>query len=190
MTGSVLTVAFLAVSVSIEDQRAARDARRSESFALRLLLAQEDELPGLNLSGADVERLYARNKRLPDATLSDGLFIDADFGGTDLRRAVLKRSNFLAANFTRANLEGANLRESVFHGADFSDARLVGADLTLADLTSADLRGADMTGAKFDLVTFNSQADGSSSMCYDATTVWPLDYEPPVPPDCSSPYYE
>ncbi len=99
-------------------------------------------------------------------------------------------ANFVQANLSGADLTDANLRGAALGGADLTGAYLTGADLAAADLTGAiltganlnwtDLRGADLTDAYLDGAVMDFT-------CYDSTTGWYLDYEPPNPPDCQRP---
>jgi hypothetical protein len=82
-------------------------------------------LPGVNLTGAQLERVC--------------------FDGTDLSRATLER-----ALLRGAALRGAVLEDAYLRYADLRDTDLTGADLRAASLRKALLDGANIFGAKLD----------------------------------------
>ena len=82
------------------------------------------------------------------AIAQDANLRGADLVGADLQDANLVGANLVDANLRGANLRGANLVDADLRGADLRGANLRGADLVDADLRGADLRGADLVGAK------------------------------------------
>jgi pentapeptide repeat protein len=83
-----------------------------------------------------------------------------------LRIEPLRRAPAPPAKLRGLNLSGTNLRRANLEAADLRDADLAGADLRDANLRGADLTGADLTGADI------------SGAVYDATTRWPVGFDP------------
>src|SRR5438067_1564918 len=77
-------------------------------------------------------------------------------GGADLHGAYLVFAPLAGANLDFADLTDANLR----------GANLAGVSLGLADLSGADLTGANMSAAAL------------TGAFYDATTRWPVGFDP------------
>jgi len=101
----------------------------------------------LDLSGADLSRLYLRRANLTHAILAD-----ADIRGTDLTNAMLmgadmKRAKASFGNFASARLLGADMTQAQMGEADLFGANLAGANLTDADLFGAFLVRANLRGA-------------------------------------------
>ena len=91
--------------------------------------AEEANLGGVNLSGADLS--------------------EANLYGANLYRANLRGANLSGAALYGANLSEANLGGADLHGANLGEADLGGANLYRANLRGADLGGADLVYAKF-----------------------------------------
>jgi hypothetical protein len=115
-----------------------------------LMFLHEDELIGfddnngkkhesiINLSGANLNRVYLFGANLRGADLSN-----ADLSGANLRGADLSDTNLFNDYLTGAVLFGA-----ILFGAELFEARLVGADLTGTNLSDADLGDANLTDAQ------------------------------------------
>lgn len=104
-------------------------------------------LNGLDLSEANLCRVYLRGAELCDVDLSSANLQHANFGGADLSGAYLSDAHLEGANFHRASLALANLSGANLSGADFTDANLSNANLSDTQLTGANFTGADLTGA-------------------------------------------
>jgi len=104
-------------------------------------------LNGLDLSEANLCRVYLRGAELCDVDFSHANLQQANFGGADLSGAYLSDANLEGANFHRASLALANLSGAVLTGADFTDANLSKANLSDTQLKGANFTGADLTGA-------------------------------------------
>jgi uncharacterized protein YjbI with pentapeptide repeats len=131
------------------------DLRRplEERGTLQVTLGLQQEMPGADLHG----------KNLDGFDLSERNLEGADLEGAHLSDASLVGSNLVGANLAEADLSGANLEEARFDGADLSNAdledveadlahlretRLLEADLSGAELSGADLRGACLAGGR------------------------------------------
>ncbi|MDB9518422.1 pentapeptide repeat-containing protein [Roseofilum reptotaenium CS-1145] len=104
-------------------------------------------LNGLDLSEANLCRVYLRGAELCDVDLSSANLQNANFGGADLSGAYLSDAHLEGANFHRASLALANLSGANLSGADFTEANLSNANLSDTQLTGANFTGADLTGA-------------------------------------------
>lgn len=95
----------------------------AEGSPLRMRDAVESAIrDGINLSHADLRRVYLHG---------------ADLSGADLFRSYLHG----------ANLDGADLSDANLDGADLSGVNLSRANLSRANLTCANLNGVDLTDA-------------------------------------------
>lgn len=104
-------------------------------------------LNGLDLSEANLSRVYLRGAELCDVDFSSANLQQANFGGADLSGAYLSDANLEGANFHRASLALANLSGANLTGADFTEANLRNANLSDTQLKGANFTGADLTGA-------------------------------------------
>jgi len=128
--------------------------------------AQNRDLSGAVLSGADLHEIdfggaILIGARLDGANLRGADLSGADLNGASLRNADLAETNLAGANLFEAQLVGAKLPADL-GGANFRKANLAGAnlwgfnlsglnlsraDLRGANLAEADLRGADLSEA-------------------------------------------
>jgi hypothetical protein len=88
------------------------------------------KLPGENLGGLDLRKIYLCNADLTDANLE----------GTNLRGKDLNVAKLNSANLTKADLR---------------DANLFGANLSGANLSGANLQGTVLNAANLDDITIN-----------------------------------
>jgi len=115
---------------------------------------------GLNLHGATVDALKARNvdwtganlSRLAgsDADFTEARIIDSSFVDIRLPRALLDRAVFERADMRRADLSDCCGSAVILRGTDLRAASLRGGRLKDADLRDADLRAADLRNATFE----------------------------------------
>ncbi|WP_311212280.1 MULTISPECIES: pentapeptide repeat-containing protein [unclassified Arthrobacter] len=115
---------------------------------------------GLNLHGATVDALRARNvdwtganlSRLSgsDADFTAARIIDSCFADVRLPRAVLDNAVLERADMRRADLSDCRGTAVVLRGTDMRAASLRGGQLVNADLRDADLRAADLRNASFE----------------------------------------
>lgn len=124
------------------------------------------DLSGVNLTGVDLDGMYARNINLSGAILAtpnidvyfdSGTLVGADFTGADLDGALLYNTPLTGADFTGASIAGANFSGS----ASLADATGVLGTLVsewrgtcfcstpAIDLRPVDLSGRDLTNASF-----------------------------------------
>lgn len=125
--------------------------------ALDYRLKDRIDLAGVNLRGAQLDKLSMWGRELKGANLSRSSLVEAEFWNGKLPEAV----------FAGANLENARFENAVLNGANFRDANLTGANLSNAKLLGADFTGATLKG------TILSQAQ------FDAATLFPKGFSPP-----------
>jgi len=112
---------------------------------------------GLNLHGAVIDQLIARDVRWRGANLSrvsgsavdltGALVPDANLAEARLPRVILDHAELLRANLQRADLSDSKGLSSSFEGADLRAASLRGARLVKPNLRDADLRATDLRDA-------------------------------------------
>ena len=188
--GAVIALAIFLVQIVIDERR----QDESEQTNLRLTLGLTQDLGGIDLRDAELDRVYLAGKNLvkarlegatlSGANLSGARLREADLSGADLRCANLNLARIPEAKFKETDLTGASLlgvtgEDAQFFGAvleraDLSRAvlaqsKLIGADLTEAYLGGADLRTADLTDAIL------------TDVHYDRETRWPEGFTPPPP---------
>lgn len=153
------------------------DGGREESLS-RIDLSRA-YLPGVDLGRAKEvgEGADLSSSRLIEAVLSDANLEGTDLSNSKLVEADLRNAKLQGANLRCADLRGANLRQArlqhaVLRGALLIRADLREANLQHADLCQADLRGANLRGANLE----NARHFGQSR--YDATTSWPIGFDP------------
>lgn len=122
------------------------------------VLDGEDLRPIVDLAGAFLTAVSARNACLAGMDLRRISLQGALLEGADLRGAILRDADLRGANLTGANLRQADLRRAMFGALPFkidrekptvlAEACLRYADLREADLGDTDLTGADLHGAK------------------------------------------
>jgi hypothetical protein len=98
------------------------------------------ELPGIDLSGADLRGAHFENADLYGAHFARAL----------LNNAHLDQAILYNADFTKAVLDHASLTEAVLVGTDLTGAVLDHAQLRGTNLTEAVLVGTEMSGADID----------------------------------------
>lgn len=135
-----------AMEVILACQQAGARLSFARNDAIERLSAQGIWLDGLDLTGAQLDRLWAPHARwrqivLHGSSLKDACLHDADLQGSDL---------------SDADLSGADLRHADLRGANLRGALLCGADLRHADLLEAQLEGADLSAARLEGARRNS----------------------------------
>jgi uncharacterized protein YjbI with pentapeptide repeats len=162
LSGTLIAVAVFGFQWSAEQQRQRLAARQS----IQLTIAFQKDLTGIDLSGADLSRLYLRGKILKEANLEGSRLRNARMDGANLESANLKGANLggavlAAAHLKSASLQGANLADSNFQGADLSYAsfgpRVAGSTLIGQKPQGSDLSGVNFNGASLRNASF---ADG------------------------------
>jgi len=99
----------------------------------------------VNLSGADLTRVFLVFVNLTRANFSKANLMGAHLQHCDLSEANLMGANLSYAHFNDVNLTRANLSEADLSGATFNIADLREADLRRANLSKADLRRANLS---------------------------------------------
>ncbi|WP_422367078.1 pentapeptide repeat-containing protein [Pelagibius sp.] len=102
--------------------------------------------------GVDWTKCEKRRLNLSGQDLSRGVFLNTDFGRTDLKDARFVNADLSMADFAKARLAGADLSGAKMvktqgDRADFTKAKLVGVDMTKAEMSRTDFSGADFTDA-------------------------------------------
>lgn len=117
------------------------------------------KLPGLDLTGAQMESVCLANANLEKANLSFAVLAHAKAEGLQAAGAICQATNFGKAcldkaNLTDANLDGAILSEASLIGANLAGASLIEARLDDAVFTNSDLSRVLATGLLFTKVSF------------------------------------
>jgi uncharacterized protein YjbI with pentapeptide repeats len=158
MTGAILAFAIFLLQILMNSAEQAR-IRDREREGLRLQLAIQDNLGGIDLHKQDLSGFYLAGKKLSDARLEK-----ADLTDANLSAAVLQRAHLEGAVLHNVDLSAANLTGGFLAGAHFDpESTLEAACLRLADIRDVDLTGVDTTGADF------------SDAKYDTATQLPAD---------------
>ncbi|MBN1452355.1 MAG: pentapeptide repeat-containing protein [Anaerolineales bacterium] len=123
--------------------------------SLRAGFIYEEELSGLEMRDADLNRMSLTYRNLRGADFSGSDLTGATLQGSDLRAASFIGTKLDGTVFYRADLRGAILREAILKNTNFQEAHLEGADLSSAKIEGADLRAT-----------------------YDQTTKWPAGFDP------------
>lgn len=112
------------------------DARRNRDIVQFLDKSQLSiDFAGIDLEGADLERIRLINK---------------DFNGATLRDANLRGAVLFSSVFKNAKLEGADLEDAFLASVDLQGAKLQGAKLKGAFLQKTNLMDANLMGADVD----------------------------------------
>lgn len=132
------------------EEQAAR-ARRLESARQRVIrmLAAQERLDGLDLSGADLSELDFTGRSLCAVNLKDASLRGSKLTGANLTQAQMSRADLSGAALDGANLTLADLTASNVAGASFAGASLAQTDLSRAHGAGAIFRGAKGRGARF-----------------------------------------
>jgi uncharacterized protein YjbI with pentapeptide repeats len=101
-----------------------------------------DDLRGISLNGASLQRANLSNAYLQGADLFGAILQGADLTEANLDGAYLRGTDLTGARLGRANLAGANLESAKMQEADLS-----GADLRNVNLSSAIMGHANLTAA-------------------------------------------
>lgn len=120
----------------------------------------ELKLEGINLEGADLNRVYLDSAYMNGAKLNGIKLQEAHLNGIKLigaylQNAVLNKANLEKADLSKADLIGAKLNKACLNEAEligtrFIKAELMAAELIGAKLSHAELNGADLRGANLD----------------------------------------
>ena len=87
-------------------------------------------LNGVNLTGANLSRVWMWSAHFDGANLTDAVL-----NGANLRYSKLPNANLTNANFYKADLVGTYMTHANLSGANLTGANLTGAHLTGADLS-------------------------------------------------------
>lgn len=148
-----------------EGQLEARQRAREERDSLRLQVALQRDLTGIDLRGRDLREFFFRRKILREAQ-----FTRADLGGANLSGAELRRADLRSARLVAAILDGTHADDALFNHADLRRATLIRATLTNADFSNANLRFANVSGA--DLTGASLAGARFFGLQWDAQTIW------------------
>ena len=121
------------------------------NFQLNGLFKTKNNLPRLDLSGADLRAAVFKEAELQEAILTKADLQGANLDLADLQGADLQLAKLQGTKLYFAKLQGAKLHFAKLQGADLQGANLELADLQLAKLQGADLQGADLQGANLEL---------------------------------------
>lgn len=104
-------------------------------------LMDENKVPEINLSGADLSGKDLRNAHMMGAQCEG-----TNFSGANMEKVFLYEANLEEANFRNANLERANFG-AIATNVDFSGANLRNAYMDCTNFRFSDFTGADFTDA-------------------------------------------
>ena len=121
------------------------------NFQLNGLFKTKNNLPRLDLSGADLRAAVFKEAELQEAILTKADLQGANLDLADLQGADLQLAKLQGTKLYFAKLQGAKLHFAKLQGADLQGANSELADLQLAKLQGADLQGADLQGANLEL---------------------------------------
>jgi uncharacterized protein YjbI with pentapeptide repeats len=171
VTGAVVALAIFALQLLFEVRLDRVDQQRQEQADrqnLELTIGLQTNLPGIRLSGADLQDFYFYGKNLRDA----------DFTAADLTGATLTNSDLSCAKFSRADLTDLTAQRVDLQGTALDHAMLRGAILSGAhqgekrcdahtNLGGAFLASAVLDGVQLEETNFSEanlrEADLSSS---------------------------
>lgn len=160
----------------LEQQIDARQRAREERDGLRLQVALQRDLTGIDLRGRDLRDFFFRRKILREAQ-----FTGADMRGANLSGADLQRADLRSVRAVGAILDGALAGDTLFNSADLRRATLIDATLTNADFSSANLRFANISGA--DLTGASLAGARFFGLQWDGRTIW----QDGKPRECTNP---
>uniref|UniRef100_A0A8C2GKZ3 BTB/POZ domain-containing protein KCTD9 n=1 Tax=Cyprinus carpio TaxID=7962 RepID=A0A8C2GKZ3_CYPCA len=123
-------------------------------FCLPLRLNQN--LDGLNFSGADLSRLDLRYINFKMANLSRCNLTHANLCGTNLERADLSSANLDGANLQGVKMLCTNAEGASLKGCNFEDPAGLKANLEGANLKGVDMEGSQMTGINLRVATLKN----------------------------------
>ncbi len=113
--------------------------------------------------GPEKRQLVAQARsRIAESEPKEGLYLQTNLAGADLRGAHLERANLILARLAGAKLGGAHLQGAELTGADLQDALLQGADLRGSDLAHAKLQRADLRRADLRATNLSSADLGAA----------------------------
>ena len=121
------------------------------NFQLNGLFKTKNNLPRLDLSGADLRAAVFKEAELQEAILTKADLQGANLDLADLQGADLQLAKLQGTKLYFAKLQGAKLHFAKLQGAD-----LQGANLELADLQEANLQLAKLQNAYFDWLQLKS----------------------------------
>ena len=130
------------------DSADAVSAAESPELRLRAVIARaRAPHPGENFAGVTLHRAAIRNLDLPGADLTRADLTNAQCSGVKLPGAFLEQAILSHADFTGADLTAIRAGQAGLSGALLEDAKLDGAILRFAHLEKAVLDGASLIGA-------------------------------------------
>jgi hypothetical protein len=104
------------------------------------------DLRAADLRGAHLEGAYLQGADLEGAILAGAYLERTQLLSTNLEGTILRHAYMEGANLGFTNLKGADLLRAHLRGANLCDAKLTGANLEEADLEGAELGGAHLRG--------------------------------------------
>ncbi|SDL53868.1 Uncharacterized protein YjbI, contains pentapeptide repeats [Arthrobacter sp. ok362] len=164
------------------------------------------DLAGTRLLKMGLSQAVLEGANLRSARVGDTRLVDSNLSGADLTGAIILRSDLTGANLDQVrsqawfggntnnttinrsilagvSMSDAELSRATVYGTDFRRSNLRGADLFWTTLRFVNLSGADLSGSNVDTALLEN-------ICYDASTIWPENFNPPPndPAACGVPF--
>jgi uncharacterized protein YjbI with pentapeptide repeats len=155
--GLTVGITVLVVQLSIQE----RVDQRAERRQLQLLVSQQRDLTGIDLTDRNLAGFFLRER-----TLDLARFVSADLTRADLYGSKLRRTDLHEAKLTGAILAYTEIRDSNLQDADLEGASLVNATFVSVNVQGANLRNIDTRGADI------------RGLVYDDSTKWPTGLNP------------
>ena len=138
--------AVVAVPPSLQSETASEPDPLRRAVIERM--ASKQSLSGMDLAGAQLQKLDLSEQVFTGATLDRADLSGATLVGADLSGCSLERATLREADFSRANLDRADISKADLTRAKLTNASLLKATLERAVLDHARFDGARMSGAR------------------------------------------
>lgn len=121
----------------------------------RLLMLDNSNFEGANLSGADFSMTDLSRTNIKNANFSKTMLVRASLAGSDAQGANFERAEGYRSNLSGITASGANFVSAEMQRSNFSDADLTNVDFTKAELGRAVFYKAKLANTRFALVNLS-----------------------------------
>jgi uncharacterized protein YjbI with pentapeptide repeats len=118
-----------------------------------LLVLEDSDLGGANMSGANLSSTDFTNSNLLAANLEKATLVRASLAGSTATRARFARIEAYRTDFSGMDAQGASFQSAELQRSKFQGAKLANADFTKADLGRSQFDGAEVGGSRFSLAS-------------------------------------